>query len=632
MKISKIYIALLLAAFTLNTAAAQDKTSLNKEITLEKDVAPIEKKAPKKNALPKVKKATVPKSQNPLGYSDLTAPINVPNSVPTMLPYGYRTAHNFNDKRGYLDAGIGTQANFAVDFGYRILESERESLKVWLNHNSTWAGENSSKAVTLDENRNKQKFNDNTLGVDYSKTIDAGTLTMGIRGHIDSYNMYGGWNCDPVAFSDPYVTGQPDPMAPYCDWDSEKQTFSDVQASAAWASRFTLMDRLLRYNAGVTYGYAGYDQAYDDRFKHGSHDNWGIIDLGAACDINELTTAALTVKGEYLRRGTKSRMTGAEDLFDEVGMITITPTYTVRRDLFTLQLGLNAHVNFSDGAAFQLSPNVRFDLNLAHGFSAFANVLGGRGLGYRVNAHYANCRYDSPLLMYGSVFTPLDAEAGFKVGPIQGLSGKLSLGYAIVKDQPGILYRGCSYSYLQPQALGKGMMSTYMVMDGRGYYVNAEVAYKYRSLLEVKASLTYAPHDDELFETDKHYNGYKLGVDRASTVASVDVTVNPIRRLSLDLGLEYRGGRMALFGNPLIAMTDFGMAAQNPDYSYLNNGDYLFVDMDDAINLHAGATYRLSSTLGVWAQAHNLLNRRYDILYGMGAQRIGVMAGVSLSF
>ena len=61
----KIYIAMLLAAFALNGAYAQDNTKLNKEITLEKDIAPLEKKAVKKNELPKVKKpsATGQKTQ-----------------------------------------------------------------------------------------------------------------------------------------------------------------------------------------------------------------------------------------------------------------------------------------------------------------------------------------------------------------------------------------------------------------------------------------------------------------------------------------------------------------------------------------------------------------------------------------
>lgn len=137
----KIYIAMLLAAFAISGTNAQDnKQNLNKEITLEKDIAPLEKKAVKKNELPKVKKpaSTGPKTQ--LGYSDLISPIDVPTSIPTLLPYGYRTAHNFSDKRGYIDLGAGTQANFRLDFGYRVIDQENESMGLWLNHNSTWNG------------------------------------------------------------------------------------------------------------------------------------------------------------------------------------------------------------------------------------------------------------------------------------------------------------------------------------------------------------------------------------------------------------------------------------------------------------------------------------------------------------
>lgn len=613
MNMKKIYIAMLLAAFTLAGAHAQDNTKLNKEITLEKDIAPLEKKAVKKNELPKVKKPTTTGTKTQLNYSDLTSPIEVPTTIPTLLPYGYRTAHNFSDKRGYLDVGGGTQANFKVSFGYRFIDEEREKLGVWLNHNSTWNGKNSSKAITLESNRNKQKFNDNTLGIDYSKGIGNGTLTLGGQAHVDIYNLYGGWNSltldsAPNSGDDNYTLTRP----PY-DWNSEKQTFFDFNLSAGWASKFMVRDTPLKYNVGLQYGQAAYDKSFNDLYNHGAHDNWGIVNLGGSYDLSELNTLGLNIKGEYLRRGSNAKTGSMSDKFDEVGLITLTPTYTIRGDMFKLQLGLNAHISFSDGAAFRLSPNVRANLALVDGFSLFANALGGKLLGYRVPTHYANHRYDMPLLMYGSIYTPIDAEAGFKVGPFQGLSAKVSLGYAIVKCQPGI----CYWMTYPEQAVEMGMMSTYKVMDGRGYYLNAEVNYKYRSLIEASASIKYAPHDNEMFESDSHYNGYKLGVDRASTVSNIDIKVNPWRPLTVNAGLEYRGGRMALFNTYNAAQDDFA---------------YEFVKMGDVINLHAGANYRLNSSVNLWLQAHNLLNRRYDILYGMGAQRIGVMVGAGFTF
>ena len=620
MKMKKIYIAALMAAFALNAAYSQDNKNLNKEITLEKDIEPLQKKAVKKNELPKVVKPATTGQKNQLGYSDLTSPIEVPTSIPTLLPYGYRTAHNFSDKRGYLDIGAGTQANFRMDFGYRILNAEREKLGVWFNHSSTWNGKNSSKVINLDENRNKQKFNDNTIGVDYSKGLGYGTLSLGAKAHIDNYNYYGGWNTYPIQ---PEIYDYTVPKAPY-DWDKEKQTFTNFNLNAGWKSQFMLRDNPLNYNVGLQYGHAAYDKPFNQLYKHGAHDNWGIINLGASYDLTELTTAALDIKGEYLSRGAKAISNSALDLFDEVGMITLSPTYTIRGDMYKLQLGVNAHLNFSDGAFLRLTPNVRFHLALVDGFTFYGNALGGKMLGYRQDNHFANYRYDDPLLIYNSVYMPLDAEAGFKIGPFQGLSAKLALGYAIVKDQPGIWYQ--SDPGIANLALFTGMMSTYNVLDARGYWLGAELNYKYRSLIEATASVKYAPHDDELYATDKHYNNYKLGVDRASTVGNFDIKVHPWRPLTFDLGLEYRGGRMALFGNQTYYELTDG------DYVMPNKSPYEFIKMDDVINLHAGANYRLNSTVALWLQAHNLLNRRYDLLYGQGAQRIGFMAGASFTF
>ncbi len=627
-----LYIAMLMAACTLSAVHAQDNKNLNKEITLEKDIAPLEKKAVKKNTLPKVKKPASTGTKTQLGYSDLTTPIEVPTSIPTLLPYGYRTAHNFSDKRGYLDLGGGTQANFRVDFGYRIIDEEGENLGVWFNHNSTWNGKNGSKVITWDNNRNKQKYNDNTLGVDYKRVMDGGTLSLGLMSHVDIYNYYGGWRTAEALEYDPSGINHTVWLtAPY-DWNNEKQTFFNLNLNAGWESQLMLRDNPLKYRVGLQYGHASHDKPFNDLYKHGVHDNWGTLTLAGSYDVTDLTTAGLTIKGEYLNRGSKAKTDKKDDLFDEAGMITLSPTYTIRGDMFKLQLGVNGHISFSDGAAFRLSPNVRANLALVDGFSVFANALGGKVLGYRQGKHFVNYRYDNPLLLYGSVYTPLDAEGGLKIGPFQGLSAKLSIGYAIVKGEPGIIYNYHAIDGVAPTAvtlinsdsqlgLYSAFMSNYHVIDSRGYYLNAEINYQYRSLIEASAAVKYAPHDNEMYTTDRHYNGYKMGVDRASTVANLDIKVTPWRPLALNVGLEYRGGRMALFGE----LPFYHGENQVPE-------TYTFVNMDDVINLHAGANYRINSTVIVWLQAHNLLNRRYDLLYGMGAQRIGVMGGVSLTF
>ena len=103
----KIYVSALLACLVAFSGQAQQqkqtqqqkKENLNKEITLQKDFVPVEKKATKKNSLPKVKKTSSTKAVN-LKYSDWAAPIDVPPEAPTMPPYRYRTAHIICDQRG----------------------------------------------------------------------------------------------------------------------------------------------------------------------------------------------------------------------------------------------------------------------------------------------------------------------------------------------------------------------------------------------------------------------------------------------------------------------------------------------------------------------------------------------------
>ena len=96
-----------LAAAVMVTAGAgaqsvgQNKNDLNKEITLEREFDPVKKKVVKKTVLPKEIKKSDKEAVAPQ-FSDWTVPAIVPVDIPTMLPYGYRTLHNFSNQRGYL--------------------------------------------------------------------------------------------------------------------------------------------------------------------------------------------------------------------------------------------------------------------------------------------------------------------------------------------------------------------------------------------------------------------------------------------------------------------------------------------------------------------------------------------------
>ena len=97
------YVCLAMAMVLGNVAIAQnnnqDKTDLNKNITLEREFDPVKKTVVKKTVLPKEVKKEEKDAVAPQ-FSDWAVPTLVPVEIPTMEPYGYRTRHNFSNQRG----------------------------------------------------------------------------------------------------------------------------------------------------------------------------------------------------------------------------------------------------------------------------------------------------------------------------------------------------------------------------------------------------------------------------------------------------------------------------------------------------------------------------------------------------
>ena len=140
----------------------------------------------------------------------------------------------------------------------------------------------------------------------------------------------------------------------------------------------------------------------------------------------------------------------------------------------------------------------------------------------------------------------------------------------------------------------------------------AELGYKYRSIIDLNGKVTYAPQKDEVnVDGDNDIKGYSLGLDRPQYVANVDLKVTPIKPLAIELGWEFRGKRSTVLAS--------------------DNG-FSLLKLNDANNLHLGARYRITDVITIWAQGNNLLNRKWDYLYGMGAQKLCIMGGFGLVF
>ena len=241
MKKSIIYLATAMVAMSgAVTAMAQNNNDLNKEITLEREFDPVKKEVVKKTVLPKEIKKSSKEAVAPQ-FSDWTVPTLVPVEIPTMLPYGYRTRHNFSNQRGYLDLGAGTHLNILTSAGYRFIDKEEEKLGVWLQHNSTWIGKNTSELIDQPSHRNKQRFNDNLVGASWTKNLGKGILGVDGRLHFDSFNYYGGFG----------------------DFLKDHKTaFFEARADGNWQSQYDINGEAIDYEASATLDYAGYDKSH----------------------------------------------------------------------------------------------------------------------------------------------------------------------------------------------------------------------------------------------------------------------------------------------------------------------------------------------------------------------------------
>lgn len=640
----KIYIAVALAALmpvamqaqeAKKTASADKKKELTKEITLEKDFVPVERKVEKKNTLPQVQKALT-KEQVALKYSDWAVPAPVPTTVPTMMPYGYRTAHNFSDRRGYLDLGAGSQVSFVASAGYRIVDNITTKLGVWFQHNSSWNGKNSSPLIS-DELRMKQKFCNNVLGVNFANQFTGGTLRIDATGQLDLFNYYGG-----VAGLSSSFTVDNNLLK---QWEGHKQKYHNGTIGVTWDGETTARDRDLSYSLGVSFSHVGFsncelnavsaDKSKLSTVGASATQKLLAVKLGTKYVLSDDANVGLDASYSLMKKdngyadATPLIIGGLERKTHELRLV---PFYEINTSSASVHLGAKLMACFGDGSKLRFAPDVRANLNLAPGFALTADVTGdlkhntlselysmSRYSSLLVNrAYFAPLSGDRELFTlcdYSPTYTPVDAEVGFKVGSFGGFALKVFAGYRLTE---GALWAGVTpYTMNESTEYHSegGPTARYAAIDAKGFKVGAELNYKYRSLVDFNAKVVFAPQKSD-FAYNGDYKACLLDVDAPKYMANLDLKVNPIRRLSVNVGFDVKGGRR------YITPADFNDKRLN----------YTFHPMNNVLNLRAGASYRVLENLTVWAQASNLLNRRWDVLPYIGAQRLNVMGGVALVF
>lgn len=573
------YIFLCVCVTTSIVVNAQEP-ELSKEITVETDFVPTEQKAVKLNVLPDVFKTTIPKKS--LAYSDWSGTVEVPYSIDKYKPYGFNTKYDYSKVKGYAGLGIGSQLNMLGYAGYKFLDDNVKTLNAWLQHSSTWIGKNSSPLAM--PNAKKQKNNDNVLNVNYSHKFDLGVLNLGTYYHIDNFNYYGVDNFSELQ-------------------NVDHQTVNEFAIKAGWQNPMSARSKFV-YSGELSYTYFGFSKG-EGNVANGLKENNLTGKASVRVKLDSLSVG-LNVEGNYLKYSNGMLV---EPYWK--GLLKVTPYFYYSGYNLHIRGGLNLEFSANDGKGVRISPDVIVEYDIIESLSVYANAKGGKQLN-RMSDCFATCRYLSPTMFLHSTNVPIDAEVGVKYGVVKGMYIKPFFGYGKFNNilSPYIDKEKQEDEVGYYDAYVPSLYVTMGSNDIKGWKYGVELGYKYNELAELKCNLQYSPQDLN--------EGYYQGFDRAETVMNVELKVKPIKALTLTIGYDWRTGRKYY--------SNYGMVGQPAVHSW---GE---TKMNAVNNLSASANYRINEMMSAFVSAGNLLNKQWDEYYGMGNQKLNVLAGVNVLF
>lgn len=571
--------SLAVALATAGIAGAAD--DLTKEITVEKDIVPQEREASRLNRTPSL---SLPKiDMKRLRWSDTAVPAPVTNSISLLPPASYASTMTRSPYRGYLDLGYFPSMQIGASAGYRFLDTESTIVNGWLQYDGSQYKRENSEA-------NKLTYKDHSaeLGLGVSHYVgDIGTFEANIGYGFSSYNY-------------PTLTA-----------DDFNQSVNRFNLGLGWSSALSNID----YTIKAGFGYFGFSKAYSNLLDKAAKEINGSVNADVRYYFSPSNSigAELGVTFAKYSDGREIVLTPANDesratpsyLSDLVsrtaGVASIKPYYMYVMDAFSARLGVNVSHSWYDGGKTHVFPDVKLAITPARQFSIGLHLYGGDSQLNSLSSLFAHSHYLNPSLIYAPSWQKWFGDVNVVIGPFSGATIELWGGM------------GKAGNWAMPSLIGtdEALRGTYYGMDFKSTHYGMAFSYKYRDMASLRLSYEGAPQG-----IDK---GYTMWSDRAKSVFNAQLTVSPISALDICLGYELRSGR---------AIYEVGS-----DSDDIFQGTYYTLHTIGNVNsLNLGATYRITPQFNVWANVENLLNSKWEAVYGIPAKGVTGLVGIGYKF
>lgn len=570
-----------------------DTSALQRSMIIEREYNPIVRDASKINTLPQVD-TPVP-SKSAAEYSPWTTfresaemPVKVLGSATAGSTYP------FTNQIGYLNFAGGNYMNLRGSAGLTY-EGERDRVGLTFDHASTNGDIENNQYEGL---KRKAKSMDNIGRLFYRHRFDPLDLKINLNYTHSSFNYYG------VLFDPRLFSAPEDPKR------LESQTHGNIKGSVGIASRSE--EDALEYSLNV--GYAHFNKSI---FPNPLHTNskvsegWVFMNGGVSVPFQEVNRVGLDVDFNSFSYSNELPEADSKRLgFGSYGVVGLNPFYNLGIDQLKMRLGARFEMGFNKGKSFMPSPDVKIDWQFTEGYTLFAHAGGGVEFLNFEAADRMN-RYISPMIRVDDEYVPVDGTFGIKGNVGYGFSFELFGGYKWYNNSTFFLQTADEQFY---------NTSTYIDLKANNFKVGGILKYKYQQYVDLTVKLQKnnwsVNYRDEMEGIDvsgmeaKPFNKPDMEVN-----VGIDGHITPELSLSLNyyLGTNRWGGYL----------TD-----NDTDDGVILHG----VKMDNINELSIGAQYSFMKHFTINAKVNNLLNAKYDYLYGIPAQRLNFMVGAGVKF
>lgn len=311
----------------------------------------------------------------------------------------------------------------------------------------------------------------------------------------------------------------------------------------------------------------------------GLHQQLYSFDLGGALPFGENNKVGADVSASFMHSDFDA--TFGENDSPTLGIVHLRPFYSLQSDQVTASAGFNVDFFTGGDSKVHISPAIDLAWRPASILALHAVATGGTGFN-SVRSQLDLCPLLPGFESYGRYRVPYDISGAIVVGPVAGLTATLAGGYAHAKS---VLMPGDN-SLAQPLHL----------RNAKGWHASLALGYEHR-IFSIGASAEIASSDAAAGKT------YYLWADGARWQIKAYGTVRPLKQLAIGV-----------------------------DYTFRSHRHTPAASLGCISDLALRATYSFSERFDIFANAENILGRRYLITPTISSQKLHGLVGATYRF